>query len=194
MKKLFFVFAVLFSAFFCSCVSSTSIVSKDGAFITEYDDIRNVTFITHENMKIGTFYNLRDSITGERINLRLYISNNNLVLSSDYQYRNWAFFKSVVFLCNSSRVVFDFDNRSSYIVSGSIVREQYDYIMNAADIESLYNLLSAGAVEVAFIGDKSNTGKLKISEKISSVMIETINRYKELKKIKIDCVSCIFKS
>ena len=170
MKKLFFVFAVLFSAFFCSCVSSTSIVSKDGAFIT------------HENMKIGTFYNLRDSITGERINLRLYISNNNLVLSSDYQYRNWAFFKSVVFLCNSSRVVFDFDNRSSYIVSGSIVREQYDYIMNAADIESLYNLLSAGAVEVAFIGDKSNTGKLKISEKISSVMIETINRYKELKK------------
>ena len=61
--------------------------------------------------------------------------------------------------------------------------------MNAADIESLYNLLSAGAVEVAFIGDKSNTGKLKISEKISSVMIETINKYKELKKIKIDCVS-----
>ena len=72
---------------------------------------------------------------------------------------------------------------------GSIVREQYDYIMNAADIESLYNLLSAGAVEVAFIGDKSNTEKLKISEKISSVMIERINKYKELKKIKIDCVS-----
>lgn len=182
MKKLFFVFAVLFSAFFFSCVSSSSIISKDGAFSTEYDDIRNVTFITHENMKIGTFYNLRDSITGERINLRLYISNNNLVLSSNYQYKNWSFFKTVVFLCNGSRVAFDFDKRFSNVVSGSIVREQYDYIMNDADIESLYNLLSAGAVEVAFIGDNSNTDKLKISKNVSSAMIETINKYKELNK------------
>lgn len=181
MKKLFFVFVVLFSAFFFSCASS-SIVSKDGAFITEYDDVRNVTRITHENMKIGSFYNLRDSITGERINLRVYISNNNLVLSSNYQYKNWSFFKTVVFLCNGSRVAFDFDKRFSNVVSGSIVREQYDYIMNDADIDSLYNLLSAGAAEVAFIGDSSNTDKLKISKKVSSAMIETINKYKELNK------------
>ena len=46
MKKLFFVFVVLFSALFFSCASS-SIVSKEYSFITEYDDIRNVTFITH---------------------------------------------------------------------------------------------------------------------------------------------------
>ena len=181
MKKLFFVFVVLFSALFFSCVSS-SIVSKENSFITEYNDIRNVTFITHENMKIGSFYNLRDSITGERINLRLYISNNNLFLSSNYQYNNWSFFKTVVFLCNGSRVTFDFDNRSSYVVSGSIVREQYEYVMNDADIESLYNLLSAGAVEVAFIGDNSTTDKLKISEKVSAAMIETINKFKELNK------------
>ena len=61
------------------------------------------------------------------------------------------------------------------------MREHYDYIMNDADIESLYNLLSAGAVEVAFIGDNSNT-KLKISKNVSSAMIETINKYKELNK------------
>ena len=54
--------------------------------------------------------------------------------------------------------------------------------MNDADIDSLYNLLSAGAAEVAFIGDNSDTDKLKISKKVSSAMIETINKYKELNK------------
>lgn len=164
----------------CFCSLSFA-ANKKGLFITKYDDVKDVTYITHKSMQIGFLYNLRDSITGERENLRLYIMNNNLVLSVNYQYRNWAFFKTAVFLGNGSRLTFNFDQRISNVISGTVLREQYDYIMNDDDIDRLFNLLSAGVVNIAFIGDYT-TDKMKIPAKVSAAMIDTIKKYKELKK------------
>lgn len=130
-------------------------------------------------MKVGYLYNLRDSLSGERENLRLYIANGKLLLSVNYQFKNWAFFDSVVFLGNNSRLQINLDNRSSKIISGSVVREQYDTFLNLGTIQELNNILSCDSVQVAFLGDYS-TNKISIPVKYINAMKETINKYLSL--------------
>lgn len=173
MKKLLFVLLVVLSLVGCASTSAS-----EDSFITEYDDIKNVTYITHSDLDIGYFYNLKDSISGERENIRVYIANDSLILSVNYQWKNWAFFDSAVFLANGSRLQIALDNRTSSIVNGNIVREQFSCIMSEADIDALLAMLSADSVQVAFTG-KYTTEKLKIPPKIINAMRATILEYRK---------------
>ena len=98
MKK---IIIVLLSALFVfvGCASTNVVDSSDrDNFKTVYDDVADVTMITHKDMELGYFYNLKDNISGERENIRLSIIGNNLVCIADYQYKDWMFISSLVFL------------------------------------------------------------------------------------------------
>lgn len=179
MKKSFF--ALFFTCLIFGLVgcASTGTMSEDG-FITYYDDVKDVTFVYHKDLDLGFVYNLKDSLTGERENIRLYLANDNLVYTMNYQYRNWAFLYNSVFLANGKRLEIPLKNRDTDVVSGTVVREAYITILSDDQINALYDLLSSGSVEVAFLGDKYNTGKIKIPQKVVTAMLATIEKYREL--------------
>ena len=94
MKKCF----ILFFAMLIVGCASTGSISTNGDFKTVYDDVSDITMITHSDMELGYFYNLKDNISGERENLRLAIADKSLVMIADYQNKDWIFINSIVLL------------------------------------------------------------------------------------------------
>ncbi|MBR6081273.1 MAG: hypothetical protein IKP60_14115 [Treponema sp.] len=180
MKKLNVVFSVIFGLIVISCQTSGSIVSSDG-FKTSVDDVRGITFITHKDMEIGSFYNLRDSMTGERENISLYISGTDLIASAEYQGSDWIFISGIVFLDDSgNRLAIEYGSRTdSKVRTGAVgnvyVREHYGAILKSNDISKLENILNSGKVYVAFLG-KRTTEKMELKQKYKSAMIATIEK------------------
>lgn len=162
MRKSIFVLLFFFLVF--------SVFADD--FIKKYDDVMDMTYITHKDMEIAAFYNLRDSLSGERENVRLYIAGNMLVFAADYQYSKWLDIQQIVFLSEAGRFVIDNGDRSGHVVTSSVLRENYTAeLKNADDFKAV--LQGANPV-VCFVGRKSRTDKLKIKPKVSSAMLETI--------------------
>ncbi len=180
MKKLVASIVLLFITFsFCFAASS-----KD-EFKTTYDEVEDVTFITHKDMQKGAFYNLKDSATGERENISLYISDKSLTIWADYQNNDWLFIDGIVFLdADSNRLKIDYGKRSdSDVKKGGLknvyVREDYGAILKEEDISNLEKLLSSQKVYVAFLG-KKNTKKMELKAKYIQAMQATIEKWKSL--------------
>ncbi len=180
MKKSF-----IFCAFFSllvGCASTNVDVSSDGKFKTSYDDIVDATFIVHDDMELGYFYNLKDNISGERENVRLYISNKNLVVEADYQNKKWAFVNSVVFLDGKGgRLEVSDGERSSEIYAANVLRERYVAILDGDKPHILLEILRADKPSVAFVGTKYRTDKLEIKRATRSAMIATIEKWRSIR-------------
>lgn len=173
--KRFFIFILIFSAFV--------LAAQDNAnFKTVYDDVDDVTTITHKNMEYNMgLYNLRDNILGERENVRLYISNNVLILAAIYQYSSWAFVEKLTFLNDSgARCVVKIGKHNREVLNGSAVREYlYSALIETAAAE-LKEVLSGSNPVVVFSGTKARSDKLKIKPKVSSAMLETIEYFENM--------------
>ena len=169
MKKLFL---ILFCAALIGCASNN--VTSDGAFITKYDDVTGVTETIHKDLQVGSFYNLRDNLAGEREHVMLTITNGKLMLGVLYQYNKWAFLTSAVFISGGERLEIKLDNRSTNVVSGDVVREGYAVALSDEEIEKLGALLQNDSVYIAFIGDKYTTDKIAVKPKIRDALRATL--------------------
>lgn len=59
------------------CALSVSAFAKKPLkddFKVVYDDVEDITMITHVDMELKSFYNLKDNVSGERENVRLFVS------------------------------------------------------------------------------------------------------------------------
>ena len=166
MRKTIFLLVFLTLAF--------SVFADD--FITTYDDVMDMSYTTHKDMKIAALYNLRDSLTGERANVRLYYADDSLVFGADYQFSKWLDIKQVVFISDAGRFAIDNGDRTGHVVSGTVLRENYTAIIdNAADLKTV--LQGANPV-VSFVGSKTRSDKYKIKPKVIAALIATID-YKD---------------
>lgn len=183
--KLIFVTAA--TLFLVSACASNPNVSSSNGFKTTVDDIRGITFITHTDMELGGFYNLKDSISGERENISLYIADSDLIASANYQGKNWIFINGIVFLDgDGNRLALDYGERNtSDVNTGALnnvyVREQYGVTVKEKDIQLLENILKNNKVYVAFLGQKT-TGKMELKSKYKDAMLLTIKKQIEIKK------------
>ncbi len=175
MKRVF-IFILFFSAFVLSAQDNAS-------FKTVYDDVDDVTTITHKNMEYNMgMYNLRDNILGERENVRLYIRNNVLVLAAIYQYSSWAFVEKLTFLNdNGARCVVKIGKHDREVLSGSAVREYLYTALTESETAALKEVLSGSNPVVVYSGTKARSEKLKIKPKVSSAMLETIEYFENMK-------------
>lgn len=180
MKKSIIIFM---SLFFVGCATTNVVV--DGDFKTVYDDVSDVTTITHKDMELGYIYNLKDSISGERENIRLSIGNNNLVCIADYQYRDWMFINGLVFLDGKGgRLRIDNGTRHEEINKyGTVfVRERYIApLFDEESVNALYNILKSDKPMVSFVGTDSRTDKMRIKPNVKSAMLATIEKWQSLK-------------
>lgn len=174
MKKLF-----LFLFLICLLVGCATTNNAGSSFNVVYDDISDTTVITHNNMKLGYFYNLKDSATGERENIRIYIIDSDIVFIADYQNKNWLHINEIVLLGdNGSRLVINNGEQSGEIVrlKNVFVREKYISSLNDEQINSLLTILSSDNSYAAFVGTNGRTEKLEIPQKVKAAMIETIEK------------------
>jgi len=171
---------------FVGCASTNVSDSSGGdKFKTVYDDVADVTMITHEDMELGYFYNLKDNMSGERENIRLSIAGNNLVCVADYQYKNWLFINSLVFLDGKGgRLKIDNGNRHEEVknLKNVFVRERYIATLDNDSANALYDILKSDNPTVCFVGTDSRTDKLDIKGKVKSAMIATVEKWQSLKK------------
>lgn len=179
---------VLLSALlvFIGCASTNVVDSSSGDnFKTVYDDVADVTMITHKDMELGYFYNLKDNISGERENIRLSIIGSNLVCIADYQYKDWMFINSLVFLDGKGgRLKIDNGNRHEEVknLKNVFVRECYIATLDDDSVNALYNILKSDNPTVSFVGTDSRTDKLDIKKNVKSAMIATVEKWQSLKK------------
>ena len=172
MKKLFF---VLFCLALVSCASNN--VTSDGAFVTTYNEVTGNTETIHKDLKVGSFYNVRDSITGEREHVMLVIQNDKLLFGMLYQNSKWAFFNTAVFIANGQRLEIPLENRQTKIVSGDVLRENYTTLVSNETAASLHELLAQGSCGVAFIGENYTTEKIELKPKIRDALLATLEYY-----------------
>lgn len=170
--KRFFIFVLIFSAFVLSAQDNAN-------FKTVYDDVEDVTTITHKNMEYNMgFYNIKDNISGERENIRLYINNNTLIMAAIYQFSSWAFIEKLTFLNDGgSRCVIKISQHNREVLSGSAVREYLYTALTESETAALKEVLSGSNPVVVFSGTKTRSDKLKIKPKVSAAMLETIEYF-----------------
>ena len=170
--KRFFFFILIFSAFLLSAQDNAN-------FKTVYDDVDDVTTITHKNMEYNMgFYNIKDNISGERENIRLYIYNGSLIMQAIYQFSSWAFIEKLTFLNdNGARCVIKISQHNREVLSGSAVREYLYSALTETAATELKEVLSGSNPVVVFSGTKSRTDKLKIKPKVLNAMLETIEYF-----------------
>jgi hypothetical protein len=174
MKK-FILFLSVFIFLFFGCATT----NKAGNFTSSYDDVYDSTIIVHDDMKLGYFYNLKDSITGERENIRVYIVNNDLVVAADYQNKDWLHIDEIVFISDKGRLVINDGKQSGEVINANsvFIRENYIATLSNEQIKTLVNILDSSEFFVAFVGPKGRTDKLKISSKIKAAILDTVEKY-----------------
>ena len=174
MKKIF-IFILVLSAF--------GLFAQDNAnFKTSYDDVEDVTTITHKDLEYNMgWYNIKESLSGERENIQLYINNNALIMAAIYQFSTWAFVEKLTFLNdNGSRCVIKISKHNREVLSGSAVREYLYSALTESETAALKEVLSGPNPVVVYSGTKSRTDKLKIKPKVSAAMIETIEYFENM--------------
>lgn len=142
-----------------------------------YDDVSGVTQTVHNDLVIGSFYNLRDNFVGERENISVLLENGKLFLSVAYQYKNFGFFTDAVIIADGERLQIPLESRKSHIGSG-FVRENYSTKLSPELAADLRKLMQSENCAVAFLGDYT-TDKMSVSAKIRAAIVETIDYYLE---------------
>lgn len=170
---------VLCALLFMGC-ASTGGVSTSGDFKTVYDDVADVTVITHSDMELGYFYNLKDNMSGERENIRLSIVDKSLVMIADYQDKDWIFINAVVLLDGKGgRLKIENGQRQEEVknLRTVFVRERYTAIISNESVSALRDILQSENPTVSFVGVDRRTGKLDIKPKVKAAMIATIEKW-----------------
>ena len=179
MKKCFVLFLAML---FVGC-ASTGGVSSNGNFKTVYDDVSDVTMITHSDMELGYFYNLKDNVSGERENLRLSIADKSLVMIADYQNKDWIFINSIVLLDGKGgRLKIENGKRHEEVknLKTVFVRERYIATLDNGNIAALRDILQSEKPTASFVGTDNRTEKLDIKPKVKAAMIATIEKWQSL--------------
>lgn len=178
-------FILVVCALYAVSVSAFAKKTPKDDFKVVYDDVSDSTRITHVNMELKSLYNLKDNISGERENIRLFISNGWLAMSADYQNNEWLFINSVVFLDgNGGRLKINNGNRKEDVKNFNtvFVRERYIAILEDVAAKQLYDILQAGKPTVTFVGSNYRTDKLDIKPKVKAAMIATIEKWRSLQE------------
>lgn len=168
------------------CALSVSAFAKKPPkddFKVVYDDVADITMITHVDMELKSFYNLKDNVSGERENVRLFVSNGWLAMVADYQNNEWLFTKSVVFLDgNGGRIKIDDGERKEEVKNFNTVfiRERYMAILDSESADKLYDILQAEKPTVVFVGKNGRTDKFVIKPKVKAAMIATIEKWRSI--------------
>lgn len=163
--------------------ASTSSISVDSDFKTVYDDVSDVTTITHSDMELGYFYNLKDNASGERENLRLSIADKSLVMVADYQNKDWIFINSVVLMDGKGgRLKIENGKRHEEVknLKTVFVRERYIATLDNDSISTLRDILQSEKPAASFVGTDGRTDKLDIKPKVKAAMIATIEKWQSL--------------
>ena len=182
MKKCF----ILFFAMLIVGCASTGSISTNGDFKTVYDDVSDITMITHSDMELGYFYNLKDNISGERENLRLAIADKSLVMIADYQNKDWIFINSIVLLDGKGgRLKIENGKRKDEVknLNTVFVRERYIAKIDNNSVSTLRDILRSEKPTASFIGTDSRTDKLDINPKVKAAMIATIEKWLSLNEM-----------
>ena len=157
MKRVF-VFILIFSAFVLSAQDNAN-------FKTVYDDVEDVTTVIHKDLEYNMgWFNIKESLSGERENIQLYINNDALILKAIYQFSSWAFVEKLTFLNDG----------------GSAVREYLYTALTESETAALKEVLSGSNPVIVFSGTKARSDKLKIKPKVSSAMLETIEYFESM--------------
>lgn len=175
-------FTCIITLLFMGC-ASTGGVSTGGDFKTVYDDVSDVKVITHSDMELGYFYNLKDNMSGERENLRLSIVDKSLVMIADYQDKDWIFINSLVLLDGKGRrLKIENGQRQEEVknLRTVFVRERYTAIIGNESVSALRDILRSEKPTVSFVGADRRTGKLDIKPKVKSAMIATIGKWQSI--------------
>ena len=175
MKKIF-IFILVFSA--------VGLFAQDNAnFKTIYDDVEDVTTVIHKDLEYNMgWYNIKESLSGERENIQLYINNDALILKAIYQFSSWAFVEKLTFLNdNGSRCVIKISQHNREVLSGKAVREYLYSALTESETAALKEVLSGSNPVVVYSGTKARTDKLKIKPKVLNAMIETIAYFESMK-------------
>lgn len=189
--------------------SSKKAVDEDG-FKTVYDDVADITMITHVNMELKDKgnYNLQSlaNSLSECENIRMCIAEKVLTVFADYRHNtDWLYMESIVFLDgkggrleinNGSRRdkvehVIEKNAISSTFTKGflgedltneTVVRESYMAILDGETAGKLSDILQAEKPTVTFVGKNGRTDKLIIKPKVKSAMIATIEKWRSLQE------------
>lgn len=175
--KRFFIFILIFSAFLLSAQDNAN-------FKTVYDDVEDVTTVIHKDLEYNMgWYNIKESLSGERENIQLYIYNGSLIMQAIYQFSSWAFIEKLTFLNdNGARCVVKIGKHNREVLSGSAVREYLYSALTESETAALKEVLSGSNPVVVYSGTKSRTDKLKIKPKVLNAMLETLGYFESITK------------
>lgn len=169
-------FLILCAVALLSACASANYV-QEGNFRVYSDDVTGVVETVHNDLVVGSFYNLRDNIFGERENIRVVLENNFLFLSVMYQYKNFGYFTDAVIIANGERLQIPLTDRKTHIGSG-FVRENYATLLTSETAADIRRMMQSENCAVAFLGDYT-TDKMSVSAKIRAAIVETIDYYLE---------------
>lgn len=187
-KRIFIISLACFILFMgCASTSSSGLTKSitDDGYISTYDAVTNAEIIDHEDLEFSPMkiYNLRDSFLGERENIRVRLINDLPVVVANYQFRDWIFLDSIIFLdADNNRLVLKDGVNSRDVISGDCVREQLSIILLPEQFVQLKAIL-ANSPKVCFSGSKGRTDLFEIKPKISEPMLSVLNRSKSINNI-----------
>lgn len=182
--------------------------SSENDFKVVYDDVADITMITHVNMELNNKgnYNLQSyaSTLSECENIRMCIADKSLCMFADYQHNtDWLYMESLVFLDgqggrleindgsrrdkvehtvekNAINSVFTKGLIGEDLTNETVVRESYMAILDGETAGKLSDILQAEKPTVSFVGKNGRTDKLVIKPKVKSAMIATIEKWRSL--------------
>lgn len=152
--------------------------NKDGDFNTVYDDVYDSTTVTHKDLKPMGLFSIGNLSGGH--NIRLYISNNALIMYVDYNSSWLLYIQSLVFLNDKGERFEITDGRHSVNVVSSGYNEYYIKALTGDTLKKFEDILHSSKITVSFLGKHGRTDKLKIKPKIKNAMIATIDKWREL--------------
>lgn len=193
------------------CAVSASAFAKKTPkddFKVVYDEVADITMITHVNMglKDKGNYNLQSyaSTLSECENIRMCIADKSLCMFADYQHNtDWLYMESIVFLDgNGGRLEINNGSRQDKVkhvveknaisqaftkgligedlTNETVVRESYMAILNVESADRLFDILQAEKPTVSFVGKNGRTGKLVIKPKVKDAMLATIEKWRSM--------------
>lgn len=158
-------------------------------FKVEYDDITDITTITHVDMEspfqgfqVFPDCNLKNTLA-QHENIRLAIAEKVLTMIADYEFSSWLFIEYVVFLDgNGGRLEVNNGSRNDRIITSQTVRESYMAILDGETAGKLSDILKTEKPTVTFVGKNGRTDKLVIKPRVKAAMIATIEKWRTLKE------------
>lgn len=193
MKKLVIVPMVVVLLFLTGCASIPDNRIEVNGFYETYDPVLDLTFIQHPDLVFDTHWDIGNlkSWGGKRNILTeiVKIESENeviyaIVFEAFYRSPDWIFMDRALLLNeNNERLEFSFDDVSRNVRGGISSVDEEERIVINDKVDDLKNFLeSSQEVSCVFLG-KSRTEQMPLRDNAKLAIIETINKYIELKTI-----------